>query len=45
MNALKQFVAIVAGESSNNLDEATAIAQVMMRRMNNRRSINSRVYK
>jgi RHS repeat-associated protein len=34
LNALKQFIAIVAGESSNNLDEATAMGQIMMNRMN-----------
>lgn len=33
VDSLKQFVAIVAGESGNNYDEATAIAQVMMNRL------------
>jgi hypothetical protein len=32
--ALKQFVAIVAGESGNNYTEATAIGQVMINRLN-----------
>ncbi|MFN5548999.1 MAG: hypothetical protein ACK5BJ_07590, partial [Bacteroidota bacterium] len=34
LGALQQFVAIVAGESGNNLDESTAISQVMINRMN-----------
>ncbi|MFM7855779.1 MAG: hypothetical protein ACKO96_28625 [Flammeovirgaceae bacterium] len=34
MGALKQFLAIVSGESTSNYDEATAIAQVIMNRMN-----------
>jgi hypothetical protein len=38
LGALQQFVAIVAGESGNNFDESTGIAQVIINRMNHKGS-------